>query len=64
MNGQFEAERRERVEVRLVHCGNLRLREHGRGRDEAVESGTAAATGLVEKIGGQNRLRASERHDA
>ena len=30
---QFEAVNREQVEVRLVDCGNLRLREHGRSRD-------------------------------
>jgi|ERR1035441_6348627 hypothetical protein len=52
MNGQFEAVRHERLEVRLVDCGNFRLREHRRRRDEAVESRTAAATGFIEKVGG------------
>src|ERR1017187_9431145 len=42
----------ERLEVRLVDCGNFRLREHRRRRDEAVESRTAAATGFIEKVGG------------
>ena len=55
---------REGGEVRLVDRGNFRLREHGCSRDEAVESGAAAATGFIEKLGGQNRLRASEWHDA
>jgi len=54
----------ERVEVRLVDCGNLRLRQHRRSREEAVESGSATATDLVEKVAGQTRLRTSERHDA
>jgi hypothetical protein len=48
----------------MVDRGDFRLRENGRGRDEAVESGTAAATGFIEKLSGQTRLRASEWHDA
>ena len=54
MNGQFEAVSSKGVEVRLVHRGYFRLREHRRSCDEAVESGTAAATGFIEKVGGMS----------
>jgi hypothetical protein len=44
--------RGERFEVRVVHRGDFRLPEYCRRGDEAVESRTAAAAGLVEQLGG------------